>query len=135
MSGYGTEFDGKVAVVTGAAQGIGRGLAEGLAASGCRVVIADLNLAAAAATAAAIGGKDRAVACRVDITDAASVKALAEATLAAFGQVDILVNNAGVLKSHFIAEFPVAEWDLVLDLPSGMIPSPPETEGGRPTIN
>ncbi|MFH1708526.1 MAG: SDR family NAD(P)-dependent oxidoreductase, partial [Planctomycetota bacterium] len=66
--------------------------------------------------AAAIGGRDRAVACRVDITDAASVRALADATLAAFGRADILVNNAGVLKSHFIAEFPVEDWDLVLNV-------------------
>lgn len=82
----------KRAVVTGAASGFGAGIARKFAAEGARVVIADLNLEAAKAVAAEVGG----LALTVDVSNGLSVEALARATLAALGGVDIVVNNAGI---------------------------------------
>ncbi|RMF82721.1 MAG: SDR family oxidoreductase [Chloroflexi bacterium] len=87
-------LDGKVAIVTGAASGIGQAIAEGLCESGAQVVIADINLEAAERTASAFG--DRAVAMQVDVADVAACKRLVDDTIAQFGQLDILVNNAGI---------------------------------------
>lgn len=87
-------LDGKTAIVTGAASGFGAGIARKFIAEGARVMIADINAEAAAAMAAELGGK--AVPQAVDVSDAASVQAMADAALAAFGHLDILVNNAGV---------------------------------------
>lgn len=87
-------FTGKTALVTGAAQGFGAGIARKLAAEGARVMVADLNLEGATETAAAIG--ENAIAQGVDVADGVSVAAMARAAFDAFGQLDILVNNAGV---------------------------------------
>jgi NAD(P)-dependent dehydrogenase (short-subunit alcohol dehydrogenase family) len=91
-------LDGKVAIVTGAGgrgNSIGRAYAQGLAAAGASVVVADVNAEGAQAVAAEIGA--RAIAVRCDITDRASVAAMADAAVAAFGGVDILVNNAALM--------------------------------------
>ncbi|MDR1745024.1 MAG: SDR family oxidoreductase [Planctomycetota bacterium] len=106
------------AVITGAAQGIGRALADRLAAEGADVVILDINHAAAKTAADEIakasGRKTEAVG--VNVADEASVeKAMAEAA-AFLGGIDLFVNNAGVLKSHYIADFPKKDWDFVLDV-------------------
>ncbi len=106
------------AVITGAAQGIGRALADRLAAEGADVVILDINQAAAKAAADEIarasGRKTEAVG--VNVADEASVeKAMGEAA-AFLGGIDLFVNNAGVLKSHYIADFPKKDWDFVLDV-------------------
>lgn len=85
---------GKSAIVTGGASGFGKGIVEKFLAEGARVMIADINGAAAAELAADLGSA--AIAHQVDVSDAASVTAMAEAALSGFGQVDILVNNAGV---------------------------------------
>ena len=85
-------LDGKRAVVTGAGSGFGAGIARRFAAEGARVVVCDVNAAAAQAVAAEIGG----IAQVTDISDAAQVTAMAEATQAALGGIDILVNNAGI---------------------------------------
>jgi 3-oxoacyl-[acyl-carrier protein] reductase len=82
----------KAAIVTGAGSGFGAGIARKFAAEGARVMVADIDAAAAEAIAREIGG----VAQAVDVADAASVEAMADAARAAFGQVDILVNNAGI---------------------------------------
>ena len=103
---------GKVAVVTGAGSGIGRALSLGLAAEGMRVVAADIDGAAARSTAEAIG-RD-ALAEPVDVSDAASVQALADASFAACGQVDLLVNNAGVFQGGLSWERSVEDWDWTL---------------------
>src|SRR5712691_3765809 len=88
---------GRVAVVTGAASGIGRALAEAFAAAGSAVVVADLDGAEAEVVAAGIqaaGGE--AAAMTVDVANAAAVDGLAATTLERFGRVDVLCNNAGV---------------------------------------
>ena len=85
-------LEGKRAVVTGAGSGFGAGIARRFAAEGARVVVCDVNAAAAQAVAAEIGG----IAQVTDVSDGAQVAALAEATLAALGGIDILVNNAGI---------------------------------------
>ena len=101
-------LDGKVAVVTGAAHGIGRALAVGFAAEGMRVAAVDIDEAGAQATAALIGSG--AVARRVDVADAEAVDALADDCFAEFGQVDLLVNNAGVFQGGLCWERSVADW-------------------------
>ena len=101
-------LDGKVAVVTGAAHGIGRALALGFAAEGMRVAAVDIDEAGAQATAALIGSG--AVARRVDVADAEAVDALADDCFAEFGQVDLLVTNAGVFQGGLCWERSVADW-------------------------
>ena len=101
----------KTAIVTGAASGFGAGIARRFATEGARVMIADLNAPAAAALAAEIGG----LACTVDVSNDASVAAMAQAALKAWGRIDILVNNAGI--THLpqpMEEVPEAEFDRVL---------------------
>ena len=102
------DLDGKVAVVTGAAHGIGRALALGFAAEGMRVAAVDIDEAGARATADLIGSG--AVARRVDVADAEAVDALADDCFAEFGQVDLLVNNAGVFQGGLCWERSVADW-------------------------
>ncbi|MGB2201249.1 MAG: glucose 1-dehydrogenase [Pseudooceanicola atlanticus] len=85
-------LQGKTAIVTGAAQGFGEGIARRFAEEGAKVMIADIQGEAAETVAQDIGG----IAAQVDVADAASVNAMVEKANAAWGQVDILVNNAGV---------------------------------------
>ena len=85
-------LDGKCAIVTGGASGFGAGIVRKFVAEGARVMVADINGNAALAFAGEVG----ALAQQVDVADNASVQAMAEAALSAFGQVDILVNNAGI---------------------------------------
>jgi len=101
----------KTAIVTGGASGFGAGIARRFAAEGARVMVADLNGDGARALAAEIGG----LASKVDVAQDASVKAMAEAALSAWGRVDILVNNAGI--THLpkpMEEVEEAEFDRVL---------------------
>jgi 3-oxoacyl-[acyl-carrier protein] reductase len=103
-------LEGKTAVITGAGSGFGAGIAAKFAAEGARVMVADINEEAARAVAAEIGG----VAQEVDVSQAASVEAMAGAAREAFGRVDILVNNAGV--THLpqpMEEVTEAEFDRV----------------------
>ena len=113
------ELNGAVAIVTGGARGIGRGIAYELAKEGVRVAIADLPAVAADRdeTIAEVKrlGSD-AMAIDVDVRDEAQCKAMVEAAVAMFGQVDILVNNAGVIKIGPVAMFSEADWDLVIDV-------------------
>src|SRR6202167_6648944 len=95
MNSY--DLEGKVAVVAGAGRGIGRAYAEGLAAAGASVVVADIAEATAEETADAINaGGGTAAALRVDIADHDSVAAMAEAAAMRFGGIDLLVNNAAI---------------------------------------
>jgi NAD(P)-dependent dehydrogenase (short-subunit alcohol dehydrogenase family) len=107
-------LDGKVAVVTGAAQGIGRAIAEGLADAGARIVIADLKGAEEAADAFTDG-----VGITADVADEAAVKRLADETVEHCGRIDILVNNAGLyasLQMRAFEEIPLDEWRQVMDV-------------------
>jgi 3-oxoacyl-[acyl-carrier protein] reductase len=107
----------QVAIVTGAARGIGRGIASVLAAEGARVVIADLDGSAAEAAAAELrqGGAD-ALGVTCDVVDRASVEQLAAATLALHGRIDILAANAGIYPSTELADIDDALWDRVMDI-------------------
>jgi sorbitol-6-phosphate 2-dehydrogenase len=104
--------------VTGAASGIGRGIAEGLAESEANVVLADINLEGAERAAAEIAQKSgaRTLAVKVDVTSAADTTALAEKVKAEFGRIDILVNNAGIAPAFPLADFPEDRWDLAIDI-------------------
>jgi rhamnulose-1-phosphate aldolase/alcohol dehydrogenase len=106
----------RIAVVTGAGSGIGKAIAERLAAEGACVVIADLNLEGAEAVAAELGGPDVAVAVRADVTSEDDVRALVEATVLAFGGVDLVVNNAGLSISKPLLETTTKDWDLQHDV-------------------
>jgi 3-oxoacyl-[acyl-carrier protein] reductase len=104
----------KVALVTGAAMGIGRRTAELLAANGARVVVADINEPVARSTAAEIPG---ATALRLDVSNEAEVKAGVAWIESKLGGIDILVNNAGINTSKHrvtLEEFPVEEWDRIM---------------------
>jgi rhamnulose-1-phosphate aldolase/alcohol dehydrogenase len=102
----------RVALVTGAASGIGKAIATRLAAEGACVVIADLDLAKAQAAAAEIGGVDVAIGVQADVTQEAQVQAGVDAALLAFGGLDLVVNNAGLSLSKSLLETSVADWDL-----------------------
>ncbi len=107
---------GRIALVTGAAQGFGLAIAEDLVAEGAHVVLADLNVQLAEANAGSLVerfGPGRAMAVAMDVTDDASVEAGIGATVRAYGGLDILVSNAGVLRAGGVASQPVAEFDLV----------------------
>jgi len=107
-----TSIQGRVAVVTGGASGIGRGIAEALIEEGATVVIADVQQDALDATAAEIG----ATGIRVDVTDLASVEALAAATLERFGSVGIVVNNAGIGPLARFSDLTIADWKWMIDV-------------------
>lgn len=103
-------LDGKIALVTGAASGIGHGIAKRYVEAGGRVVIADLNLDAAKAAAKELGDEKTAIAVAMDVTKEDEVNTGVEATVKAFGGVDILVSNAGIQIVHPIEEFPFSDW-------------------------
>lgn len=106
----------RVALVTGAASGIGLATAKKLAAEGACVVIADLSLEKAEAAAQEIGSSDVAVGVRVDVSDEAAVQAAVDATVLAFGGVDLVVNNAGLSLSRSLLETTEKDWDLQHDV-------------------
>ncbi len=106
---------GRVAVVTGAASGIGRALAEEFAASGSAVVVADLDAAEAEVVAAGLRTSGaEALAVAVDVADAAAVDALAATTLEQFGRVDVLCNNAGVSTFNLLRDQTLEDWKWVV---------------------
>lgn len=110
-------LEGRVAVVTGSARGIGRGIAEILGAEGAAVVIADVNADAAAATAAELEDAGvRSIAAAVDVTDEASLDAMVATTLSRLGRLDILAANAGIYPTDPIEDIDAASWSRVMDL-------------------
>lgn len=102
----------RIALVTGAASGIGKAIATRLAAEGACVVIADLNLENAEKVAAELGGPDVAIGVQADVTDEAQVQAAIGAAVLAFGGVDLVVNNAGLSISKPLLETTEKDWDL-----------------------
>ncbi len=109
-------LEGKIAVVTGASRGIGRAIAETLAAEGATVVVNyQSNAEAAEAVVSAItaaGG--RAVAIRADVSDTAAAEGLIKAAIDAFGHIDIVVNNAGTTRDTLLLSMKEEQWDVVL---------------------
>jgi rhamnulose-1-phosphate aldolase/alcohol dehydrogenase len=106
----------RVALVTGAASGIGKAVAQRLAAEGACVVVADLDLQKANDAAAEIGNSDVAVGVAADVSDAEAVAAAFRAANLAFGGVDLVVNNAGLSISKPLLETTEADWDLQHDV-------------------
>lgn len=107
-------LSGKIAVVTGSAQGFGLGIAKVLYAEGAAVVIADMNIALAEKVAAELG--DRALAVAVNVTDEESVAAMIGATVERFGGIDLFVNNAGVVRSGPLDELEKRDFDFVTNV-------------------
>jgi NAD(P)-dependent dehydrogenase (short-subunit alcohol dehydrogenase family) len=108
-------LDGRVAIVTGGGQGIGRALAQGLAAEGARIVIADV----AGAEESAASLPTEAIGLRVDVGSEGDTAAMAEQAIARFGRIDVLVNNAGLYTSLVpkpFEEIDVDEWRRVMDV-------------------
>jgi NAD(P)-dependent dehydrogenase (short-subunit alcohol dehydrogenase family) len=110
-------LSGKVAIVTGSGQGIGKGIALRLAREGADVAVAEFNAESAKKTAAEIEGLGRrALACPVDISDVAKTTQMAADVVAHFGHIDILINNAGVVQTKPMIELTEEDWDRITDL-------------------
>jgi rhamnulose-1-phosphate aldolase len=106
----------RIALVTGAASGIGKAIATRLAAEGACVVIADLDLGKAQAAASELGNSDVAIGVQADVTDAAAVQRAIDHAVLAFGGLDLVVNNAGLSLSKPLLETTEADWDLQHDV-------------------
>ncbi len=108
---------GKIALVTGAAQGIGREIALALASDGADVAICDVNLEAAQKTASEIETKGKkSLAIKANVASSADVSAMLEQVIEKFGRIDILVNNAGITRDGLILRMKDEDWDLVLSI-------------------
>lgn len=110
------DLDGRVAVVTGAAGGIGREIARSLARRGCNLAIADIDEQGLEATARLIGNSVRVTRHRLDVADREAVGALPAAVKAAHGGVDVVVNNAGVALSGSFEQLSEAEFDWLIGI-------------------
>jgi 3-oxoacyl-[acyl-carrier protein] reductase len=108
---------GKVALVTGGAQGIGKAVALLLARNGAEIVVSDINLEKAEETAKEVQALGRkALATKVDVAALGDVEKMVEAILVQFGKVDILVNNAGIARDKLILRMTEEDWDAVLNI-------------------
>ena len=109
------KLEGRVAFVTGAAQGIGRAIALALAEDGADVALGDLNLEKLEAVAREVEGLGRkAMALHLDVASSDSVQAAVAKVLEAWGKIDILVNNAGITKDNLVMRMKPQDWDAVL---------------------
>lgn len=111
------ELEGKVALVTGAAAGIGRASAQALARAGAKVVVADLDEAGAQHTVELLGGDSVARAIKADVSDFADAERMVDLALSAFGRLDLAHNNAGIeIAGKAIADLAPADWSKVLEV-------------------
>lgn len=109
------DFAGKVAIITGAAGGLGLAIAERLASDGAAVVLADVDLAAAEAAREKLAARgSRSLAQRTDVSDATDVAALVARTLEKFDRLDIMISNAGIGGTHAFLDEPLEHWNRVL---------------------
>lgn len=106
-------LSGRVAIVTGAAQGIGKALAQRLSREGCKLVVADINIEALKKTVVDLSD---AVAVQVDVTNEAQVNAMVDTAVKAYGRLDIMVCNAGILIAKPITQFALSDWEKVIDV-------------------
>ena len=109
-------LENKVAIVTGAASGIGKQIATLFAQEGARIAIADLNQKGADAVVDELGGTKRAIGIAVDVTNEAQVDACVAKTVDAFGQVDILISNAGIQTVAPLDQFEYSKWKQLLSI-------------------
>ncbi len=108
---------GKVAIVTGAAQGIGKEIAAALAQEGADLAVVDVNLEQAEKTAQELAGLGRkTMALKVDVSKSAEVDDMVNKILDKFGKIDILVNNAGITRDNLLLRMKEEEWDLVISI-------------------
>jgi 3-hydroxybutyrate dehydrogenase len=108
------DLSGKVSLITGAASGIGFGIAKRFVEAGGRVAVADINLDAAKAAATTLGDASVAIGVAMDVANEEQVNAGAQAVAGAFGTIDVLVSNAGIQIVHPIEEYPFADWKKLL---------------------
>jgi 3-oxoacyl-[acyl-carrier protein] reductase len=111
-------FEGKVAIVTGGARGIGYAISTTLANRGADIVIADLQADLAEKSASELGAATgrRTLAAAVNVADPANVNSMVEKALTEYGHIDILVNNAGITRDKLIMRMEEADWDMVIDV-------------------
>jgi 3-oxoacyl-[acyl-carrier protein] reductase len=109
-------LDGRTAVVTGGAQGLGFAIAERFVAEGARVVLGDLDLAATEAAAKQLGGVDVAIGVRCDVTDGDQVDAMLATAVSTFGALDIMVNNAGITRDATMRTMTEDQFDQVIEV-------------------
>lgn len=111
---YEQAFNDKVAIVTGAASGLGKGFATEIAKSGGTVIAADINIEGLQTVVAALGGD--AEAHQLDVTDSAAVVKLVDDTVEKHGRIDYIFNNAGIAVQGYVHEIPIEDWDAIIDI-------------------